>query len=142
MVCEKRPANDAAQTGLAGIHVLVVDDEQGPRELFRDVLALAGAEVTVAASARAALQLIASEVPHVLVSDVMMPGEDGYWLIKAVRELTQRSEQHGLRAVAVTGNTVTHTCDRALGAGFDAHLGKPVNVDQLQATVARLAGRG
>jgi len=140
MVGEGRPANDATQPGLAGIHVLVVDDEPGPRELFRDVLVLAGAEVRVAASARAALHLIASEVPHVLVSDVMIPGEDGYWLIKAVRELTQRSDRP--RAVAVTGNTVTHTRDRALGAGSDAHLGKPVNVDQLQATVARLAGRG
>jgi len=133
---------DEPQKGeLHGLHVLVVDDEQSPRELFRDVLALAGARVTVAASARQALAVIERDVPDVLVSDIMMPGEDGYWLIENVHTRAKSNGGGRPRAVAVTGDPVKHSRDRALRAGFDAHLGKPVDVDVLQATVGRLAGR-
>ena len=76
---------------LHGVHVLVVDDERDPRELFRDVLVLAGARVTMAASAREALAAIEQEPPDVLVSDIMMPGEDGYWLIEAIRAARVRT---------------------------------------------------
>jgi CheY-like chemotaxis protein len=123
---------------LNGLHVLVVDDDAGPRQLFRDVLIMAGARVTVAPSARLALAAIQCEVPDVVVSDIMMPEHDGYWLIRAVREL---SGEHGGRipALAITGDPGQHTRERALAEGFNAHLPKPINVRDLAATVARLA---
>jgi CheY-like chemotaxis protein len=123
---------------LNGLHVLVVDDDAGPRQLFRDVLEVAGARVTVAPSARLALAAIQCEVPDVLVSDIMMPEHDGYWLIRSVREL---ASEHGGRvpALAVTGDPGHHSRERALAQGFNAHMPKPINVRDLAATVARLA---
>ena len=125
---------------LTGLHVLVVDDDAGPRQLFRDVLEVAGARVTVAPSARLGLAAIQCDVPDVLVSDIMMPEHDGYWLIRSVREL---SAEHGGRvpALAITGDPNQHSRARALAEGFDAHLPKPINVRELSATVARLASR-
>ena len=123
---------------LNGLHVLVVDDDAGPRQLFRDVLEVAGARVTVAPSARLGLAAIQCEVPDVLVSDIMMPEHDGYWLIRSVREL---STEHGGRvpALAITGDPHQHSRTRALAEGFNAHLPKPINVRELAAIVARLA---
>jgi len=123
---------------LNGLHVLVVDDDAGPRQLFRDVLEVAGARVTVAPSARLALAAIQCEVPDVLVSDIMMPEHDGYWLIRSVREL---STEHGGRipALAITGDPSQHSRTRALAEGFNAHLQKPINVKDFSSMVARLA---
>jgi CheY-like chemotaxis protein len=131
--------SDAAAV-LKGVRVVVVDDEDDPRALFSEVLEMAGARVAVASSAREALALIEREVPDVLVSDIMMPGEDGYWLIKAVR-LLQSEGSRRIRALAITGDPVLHARDRVLRAGYDAHIGKPMGVDALCALVARLAGR-
>ena len=72
---------------LEGIRVVVVDDEDGPRTLFRVVLELQGSQVTAVSSARDALDAMKREIPDVLVSDIMMPNEDGYWLIAAVAAL-------------------------------------------------------
>jgi CheY-like chemotaxis protein len=124
---------------LEGVLVVVVDDEDDPRALFRDVLELAGARVTVASSARAALEAIEREMPDVLVSDIMMPDEDGYWLINAVRALPSGTGRP--RALAITGDPRRNSRDQVLRAGYDAHLSKPVGVDVLCAAVARLAGR-
>ena len=126
---------------LDGVHVLVVDDEEDPRELFRDVLELAGARVSVAASARAALAAIEREVPDVLVSDIMMPSEDGYWLINAVREFRHATGRRHPKALALTGDGRRHSRSHTLDAGFDAQLSKPIGVDTLCGAVARLAGR-
>src|SRR4029453_1874838 len=92
---------------LSGLHVLVVDDDAGPRQLFRDVLEVSGARVTVAPSARLALAAIQCEVPDVLVSDIMMPEHDGYWLIRSIREM---STEHGGRTppLAGTGSPSQH----------------------------------
>lgn len=132
-------APDAAAV-LKGVHVVVVDDEDDPRALFGEVLEMAGARVTVAASAREALAIIERDVPDVLVSDIMMPGEDGYWLIEAVRLLPSEGRRR-IRALAITGDPVQHARDRVLRAGYDAHIGKPMGVDALCALVARLVGR-
>jgi len=125
---------------LKGVHVVVVDDEDDPRALFSEVLAMAGARVTVASSAREALGIIERDVPDVLVSDIMMPGEDGYWLIEAVRLLPSEGNRR-IRALAITGDPVQHARDRVLRAGYDAHISKPMGVDALCALVARLVGR-
>jgi CheY-like chemotaxis protein len=126
---------------LHGVHVLVVDDDEDPRELFRDVLELAGARVSVAASARAALAAIERDVPDIVVSDIMMPNEDGYWLIDAVRAFRGVTGRRHPRALALTGDGRRHSRARTLAAGFDAQLSKPIGVDTLCEAVARLAGR-
>jgi CheY-like chemotaxis protein len=123
---------------LEGLTVLVVDDDPAPLELYREVLTLAGARVRVATSARAALLMVQQEPPDAIVSDIMMPGEDGYWLIRTLRGFP--AEQGGrIPALAVTGDPGRHTRARAREAGYDCHLAKPVQVAEFSATVARLA---
>jgi CheY-like chemotaxis protein len=122
---------------LSGVHVVIVDDERDVRELFTDVLQFAGAHVRAASSAREALTLIEAQLPHVVVSDVMMPHEDGYWLIASIRAMGPRRP----RTLAITGDAQQHSRDEMLRAGYDAHLTKPIGVDTLVAAVARLAGR-
>jgi len=145
MACPHSTAAEVSSSGrrrvLEGLHVLVVDDEDGPRELFRDVLELAGAHVSVAASARAALAVVERDVPDVLVTDIMMPGQDGYWLINAVRNFREASGRRHPRALALTGDGRRHPRARAVAAGFDAQLSKPVGIETLCEAVARLAGR-
>ena len=142
MLCPTPVAQDATSDPthrLKGIRVVVVDDQEGPRTLFHEVLVLEGAEVTAVSSAREALAAIEREIPDVLVSDIMMPNEDGYWLIAAVRALRLA---HGRpRALALTGDSRRHSRLRVFGAGFHAHLSKPVGVETLCEAVARLAGR-
>jgi len=124
---------------LEGIRVVVVDDEEGPREFFREVLELEGAQVVAVSSAREALAAIERDIPDVLVSDIMMPDKDGYWLIAAVAAL--RISHGRPKALALTGDSRRHSRLRVFGAGFRAHLAKPVGLEALCVTVARLAGR-
>jgi CheY-like chemotaxis protein len=123
---------------LEGLTVLVVDDDPGPLELYREVLSMAGARVRVATSARAALLMVQQEVPHAVVSDIMMPGDDGYWLIRALRALPP-DEGGRVPALAVTGDPARHSSERARQAGYDGHLAKPVQIHEFSAMVARLA---
>ena len=126
---------------LEGLSVLIVDDDPAPLELYREILTLAGARVRVATSARAAVLLVQQEVPNVVVSDIMMPGEDGYWLINTLRELP--AELGGrVPALAVTGDPARHSRERAREAGYDCHLAKPVQIAEFSAAVARLASGG
>jgi two-component system CheB/CheR fusion protein len=123
---------------LDGMSVLIVDDDPAPLELYREILSLAGARVRVATSARAAVLLVQQEVPDVIVSDIMMPGEDGYWLINTLRDLP--ADLGGrVPALAVTGDPGRHSRERARQAGYDCHLAKPVQIAEFSATVARLA---
>jgi CheY-like chemotaxis protein len=123
---------------LDGLSILIVDDDPAPLELYREVLTLAGARVRVATSARAAILLVQQEIPDVIVSDIMMPGEDGYWLIRALRALPP-AEGGTVPALAVTGDPHNHTSERVRAAGYDSLLAKPVQISQLAATVAKLA---
>ena len=124
---------------LDGLRVLVVDDEPDTRELLAAVLKGRGAAVTLAASAGEALQAIERETPHVLVSDIGMPGEDGYELISRVRALPP--ERGGnVPAAALTAYAREDDRIRALLAGFQIHIPKPVNPAELAAVVATLAG--
>jgi signal transduction histidine kinase/CheY-like chemotaxis protein len=122
---------------LKGVRVLVVDDEVDTRELLKTVLSRQGARVTTAASAGAALNLISRVKPHVLISDVGMPGTDGYALMRRVRALPD--ERGGkIPAVALTAYAREQDRKRALAAGYQLHLAKPVEVNQLSASVAHL----
>lgn len=129
---------------LEGLRVLVVDDEDGSREMLVSVLGECGAEVTAVASADEALDVLGGETsdqrPEVLISDIAMPGKDGYELIREVRALG--SECGGkIPAIALTGYAGNEEKMRALLSGFQMHLAKPVKLAELLAMVASLAGR-
>ena len=125
---------------LNGIRVLVVDDEADTRELLRTILAQCGAQVTVAASAREALEALAQAMFDVLVSDIRMPVEDGYALLRKVRALdAERGGQ--IPALALTAYTRIEDREAALSAGFQQHAAKPIEPVELAAAVATLAGR-
>jgi CheY-like chemotaxis protein len=124
---------------LAGVRVLVVDDENDARDLAAMVLAQAGAEVTEASSAAEALRALQRQRPHVVVSDIGMPGQDGHTLIRAIRDLP--SPLGAVRAMAVTAFARSEDRHRSLDAGFDLHVVKPVDPANLVGSVARLMGR-
>lgn len=125
-------------TNLSGLRVLVVDDEPDTLELLQRVLGDSRAQVAAATSVEAALVTLGSFEPHVLISDVSMPGRDGYELIRAVRS-TRGPET--LPAAALTAHARPEDAARARAAGFQVHLSKPIEPGELIATVARLAGR-
>ncbi|WP_291981294.1 ATP-binding protein [Luteitalea sp.] len=134
-----QPAAAAPETrSLHGVRVLVVDDEADARELLTALLTHAGGEVHATASAGEAFEALAHFSPHVLVSDIGMPDENGYSLVKRLRT----SGPIGYRempALALTAYTRLEDRGSALAAGFTAHLGKPVTPDALIAMVATLA---
>ncbi len=125
---------------LAGVAVLVVDDEPDARDMLVTILAAAGARVEAAAAAAEALAALSRGLPDVLVSDIAMPGVDGYELIRQVRA---RGPGQGaeIPAAAVTAYARSDDRAQALAAGFHAHLAKPLDPFELVQTVAELAGR-
>jgi PAS domain S-box-containing protein len=125
---------------LNGVRVLVVDDAEDARELARRVLAECGAEVILAPTASAAIDHVGAQRPHVLVSDIGMPDLDGYELLRRVRTLGVDAGGE-CPAIALTAYARPDDRDRALQAGFQAHLTKPVEPWELVASVARAAGR-
>ena len=123
---------------LAGRRILVVDDEPDARDLLAQILGQAGADVTVVASADEALETLRRWRPDVLVSDIGMPGDDGYVLIRKVRAL--RAEEGGqVRALALTAYARSEDRALALEAGFHTHIAKPVEPLELTALIAGLA---
>jgi signal transduction histidine kinase/ActR/RegA family two-component response regulator len=126
--------------GLTGVRVLVVDDEQDTRRLISTVIAQSGAEVTACASAGEALEKLKTWRPHILMSDIGMPGEDGYALIKQVRALPP--ERGGRTpAAALTAYARDEDRGRALAAGYQLHIAKPFNPRELLAAVSDLQSR-
>jgi CheY-like chemotaxis protein len=125
---------------LAGVRVLVVEDEADTRDLLAAALGHSGAEVDTAPSAAEGFAALRRHQPDVLVCDIGMPGEDGYMLLSRVRALA--AEEGGLvPAVALTAYARSDDRRRALAAGYQVHLSKPVDPDELIAAVARMAGR-
>ena len=125
---------------LQGVHVLLVEDDDDSRALLQTILQYCGALVTVVASARAAVSTLERVKPDLVLSDLSMPGEDGYWLIGRIRTLP--SDRGGkIPAIAITAHGHPHSVDRTLAAGFQAHLRKPVDPWDLARTIAALAGR-
>ena len=134
--CAQSADPNAPPAGLGGVRVLVVDDEQDSRELFAQVLAAAGAEVTTVASASQALARLAGGGFTVIVSDLEMPETDGYQLLRLVR--ADPRLQRPRVAIALTAYAGADDRRRALEAGFDEHLAKPVDPSALVATVGTL----
>jgi CheY-like chemotaxis protein len=122
---------------LNGARILVVDDEADARELVATVLMEAGAEVETARSAAEAFELFKRFRPDVLVSDVGMPEEDGFSLIRRLRALPS-SEGGRVPALALTAFAREGDRAQALKAGFTAHVGKPVEPEVLASAVSNL----
>jgi PAS domain S-box-containing protein len=138
-VLSSKQAELKPEVMLQGLQVLVVDDEQDTRDYYCAVLKSHGAQVTSVASASEALRIIDQDCPDVLLSDIGMPILDGYDLIKQVRAWeSDRADQ--LPAVALTAYARDIDYQEAISSGFQEHLSKPVEPDQLVAVVARLTG--
>jgi len=126
---------------LRDLRVLLVDDEPDARNLLGLILTSYEAEVRDCASAAEALQILDEWQPDVMVSDIGMPVEDGYELMRKVR--AREPERGGLvPALALTAYARAEDAQRALEAGYQAHIPKPVEPGELATAVASLAGRG
>lgn len=125
---------------LDDLRVLVVDDEADTRDLVKVILTRCGAEVKTCATAAEAFGALEAWRPDVLVSDIGMPGEDGYSLIKRVRALEVWDEQT-LPAVALTAYAGAEDRARALSSGFQRHMAKPLEPRELVIVIAGLAQR-
>jgi CheY-like chemotaxis protein len=134
------PAPADCPPPLAGLRVLVVDDEPDTLDFLAAVLEGCEAEVTTASSSAEAFRLLKEARPDVLVSDIGMPGEDGYALIRKVRRL---GDDEGGRTPAVALTAYAREADRreAIRAGFQTHMTKPVEPSELAEVIAGLAGR-
>jgi len=125
---------------LRGIRVLIVDDEQDARDVVAEVMVEAGADVTKAASAAEAFELLQTDPPHILISDIGMPGEDGYSLLRRIRALPP--EKGGdVPALALTAYARQEDVRAALDAGFQLHVAKPVKTDKLLEAISAWARR-
>ncbi len=125
---------------LDGLQILVVDDEADTRELLKQGLEFCGATVKVVGSAAEAIDLLKISVPDILISDIGMPGTDGYDFIRQVRKLTP--ERGGkVAAIALTAYTRVEDRLQALRAGYDMHVPKPVELTELIAVAATVVRR-
>jgi CheY-like chemotaxis protein len=125
---------------LDGLKVLVVDDEADARELLRVGLGQCGAEVTAAGSAQEALAAFAAMRPEILISDIGMPDEDGYTLIRKIRALPAEAGGR-IPAIALTAYARAEDRLQTLRAGYQMHVVKPVEITELVAVVASLVQR-
>jgi PAS domain S-box-containing protein len=134
----RAPVGGDTQPNLTGLRVLVVDDEPDSRDLIKRVLQTCNAEVMSASSAAEAMPMLASA--DVLLSDIGMPEVDGYEFLRRVRTLGP-PEQRKIPAIALTAFARSEDRTRALLAGYQVHISKPVSAAELIATVASVTGR-
>jgi CheY-like chemotaxis protein len=127
------------QRTLTGLRVLVVDDDADVLELFAAVLTACGADVTTIDNARDAIALATRVRPHAIVSDIAMVGEDGYWLVRELKQLPA-TVLGDVPVIAATAYGREHPRTRVLAAGFTEHVQKPVDPEALCRLVARVAG--
>ena len=137
---EPPPLTHFVMPDLKGIRVLIVDDEPDARDLLSHVLTECGASVITASGAREALPIVEAERLDVLISDIGMPGVDGYEFLTRARGVMKQSKRH-IPAIALTAFARSEDRTRALHAGFLVHVAKPVEPAELAATVASVVGR-
>jgi PAS domain S-box-containing protein len=123
---------------LSGLKILVVDDHEDGREILAEMLSMCDAEVKVAASANEAIATIGEWRPQVIVSDISMPDVDGYEFMRQVRRIETHRD---IPAIAVTAHALAEDRERALAAGFQNHLAKPVQLAELALSIATITGR-
>jgi signal transduction histidine kinase/ActR/RegA family two-component response regulator len=127
----------AATLDLDGTHVLIVDDEPDARELLRVMLSNTNARISEADSAAEALRIYSEDRPDIILADIAMPGQDGYSMLRAIRGLPRGEGGHA-RAIAVSAYARREDRQRALKAGFNDHVCKPVQPDDLFAALERV----
>jgi PAS domain S-box-containing protein len=125
-------------SGVWDREILVVDDERDSREFLALLLVGLGARVRTAGSTMEALATMRQQAPHILLADLGMPDEDGYSLIQRWRDHEQQQQSVRVPAIAVTASATPNDRERAIAAGFDAHVAKPVDSDMLVAAIDRL----
>jgi len=135
------PARRPYTAALSGVRALVVDDDSDTRELLAEVLRSRGVVVTAASSVEEGLAALDREVPDILLSDIAMPDRDGLDLIRRVRERPADRGGH-VPAVAITAYARPEDTERSLASGYQMHVTKPVDMDELIATVASLTATG
>jgi CheY-like chemotaxis protein len=124
---------------LQGIEVLLVEDETMAREATQRLLEQAGAQVRAVSSGAGAHEAFGIRRPNVMVADIGMPGEDGYALLKSLRLTEKEQGTERVPAIAATAFAREEDRQRALAAGFDEHLSKPLDPERLIVLVAQLA---
>ena len=126
------------ERALNGLHILLVEDSEDARDVMDRLLTNAGAVVTGCADANAALTWLSVNVPDVIVSDIGMPGMDGWAMMELIRS-QPRLRAGATPAVALTAHATPADRERSMAAGFQVHLAKPVDFDELFRVIARLA---
>jgi signal transduction histidine kinase/CheY-like chemotaxis protein len=121
---------------LGGLHILLVEDSDDAREVMERLLKTFGATVTSCANAKAALDWVANNVADVIVSDIGMPGLDGWEMMQLIR--SQPGQGQATPALALTAHATPADRERSMAAGFQVHLAKPVDVDELLKVIRRL----
>jgi PAS domain S-box-containing protein len=134
------PSRAKPKSRLTGLRILSVDDDPHTREMLQEALERAGAVVTSAASASEALEKLRSFQPHVVVSDIGLPEEDGYDLLRKMRTLSA-ADGGTTPAVALTGYAREQDRKAALAAGYQAFVAKPVNLEELATAILRASER-
>jgi DNA-binding response OmpR family regulator len=122
---------------LAGVSVLLVEDNTDGRELLEAFLRFVGANVRSAANAEEGFALFEQSAPGVVITDIVLPGHDGMWLLEQVRASTAR-----VPVIALTGRVLPSDSLRLRLAGFDEQWAKPVDLQAMIAAIVRLTGRG
>jgi CheY-like chemotaxis protein len=142
----RRVSEESQETGvlqvaqqLQGVKVLIVDDEPDSRDLLKTIFSRCGSEVRCSESAAHAMQEFEEWNPELLVSDIGMPNEDGYSLIRRVREL--KSDRAQIPAVALTAYATDEDRSQALAAGFQIHVAKPIEPESFVTSVIEVLGR-
>jgi CheY-like chemotaxis protein len=121
---------------LEDVHILIVDDEPDARELLRAMLVSTGARISEAGSAEEAMRVMVDDPPGILLADVAMPDQDGYSMIRALRVMP---EGRRLRAIAVSAYARREDKKRALAAGYDTHVAKPVERQEIFEAIERVS---
>jgi PAS domain S-box-containing protein len=130
---DRPPPEPMSSSPLRGVRILLVDDDRDSMEVVRFLLSRSGADVDSASSARQALDLLQRTEPHVLVSDIAMPGTNGYALLARIR--AGEGGHPDMPAIALTAYSAPEDRERALSGGFQAHVSKPVEIAELVAAV-------
>ena len=140
----KEPASaslEQSTADLAGLNILLIEDEPSTREGTASLLESYGAQVRAVETASAARDAYSLQRPTIIISDIGLPGEDGYVLLQQIRCLERQQGIARVPAVALTAYALTEDRERALEAGYDAHLAKPVDPDKLLLQIAQLTGK-
>jgi CheY-like chemotaxis protein len=123
---------------LAGVSILLVEDDPDGREVLETFLTYIGATVQSASTAEEGLERFKAAVPAIVITDIVLPGHDGLWLLGQIRALAVGAR---IPVIALTGRVLPSDIQRVRAAGFDTHLAKPVDLDDITDAVTRLTAR-